>query len=60
MVYIVDPDQMSCSVTYDLGSTGLFVGAQFFKANDVIINDLLKFTSSDMQTCWNFLLEKFE
>ena len=32
--------------------------AQLFKANDVISYDSLKFTSSDTQICWNFLLKK--
>ena len=28
--------------------------AQLFKANDVLVNNSLKFTSSDTQICWNF------
>ena len=35
----------------------LFIRAQLFKAND-IVNDSLKFISSDMQICCNFLLKK--
>ena len=31
-----------------------------FRLNIQLVNDSLKFTSSDTQICWNFLLEKCE
>ena len=34
--------------------------AQLFKTYYVLVNDSLKFTSSDTQICWNFLLKKCE
>ena len=34
--------------------------AQLFKANDIVVNDSLKFTWSDTQICWYFLLKKCE
>ena len=37
-----------------------YTWAQLFKANDTLVNDSLKFKSSDTQICWNFLLKKCE
>ena len=35
-------------------------GPSCSKLTTSLVNDSLKFTSSDMQICWNFLLKKCE